>query len=84
MAIGLSVENVVTGIAEAFRREFEHDLRQRLLAVAEAEIEFIVKETADRVCVSVTAYHDRLNMGFNINQKVSIHDARTPKEPVHR
>lgn len=83
MALGLNVEAVVSGVADAFRREFEAELRERLLAVAEAEIEFIVKETADRVCVTVSSFFDQREYIHHVNQDVRITDARTSKEPVH-
>ncbi|ANH51085.1 hypothetical protein FDH02_gp09 [Pseudomonas phage VSW-3] len=84
MALGLNVEAVITGVADAFRREFESDLRSRLMAVAEAEIEFIVKETADRVCVSVSGFYNQLDKSYHLNQDVRITDARTSQKPVHR
>lgn len=83
MAFGLNLDALVQGAADAFRREFEDNLRSRLMAEMEQEIEFIVKETADRVCVNVTAYYERVDKSFHLHQHVRLTDARTSQKPVH-
>lgn len=86
MALGLTptsmIDGVLEGVTDSFRREFEAELRSRLLAVAEAEIEFIVKETADRVQVGVDAFFSQRDKCWHINQQVRITDARTSQKPV--
>ena len=52
----MDAEVIVKLAAQEFRAEFESNLRQRLLDVATAEIEQIVREVADRVFVTVDMY----------------------------
>lgn len=65
-------EAIVTTAGELFRREFENTLRQQLLDVATAEIEFVVKAVADRVLTQTCMYYRQEMMGQVLEQRIII------------
>lgn len=73
----MKTEHILQAATEAFRYEFEAELRQRLLDVATAEIEQIVRAVSKSVTTTISLEYNTLERSHSMDYRVKI-NARTP------
>lgn len=73
----MKTEHILRAAAESFQYEFEAELRQRLLDVATAEIEQIVRAVSKSVTATICAEYNSLDRTHSLDYRVNI-NARTP------
>lgn len=65
-------EHVVMAAADSFRHEFEASLRAKLLDIATAEIEHIVREVSRKVTTQVSLEYSNMDRAYSMDYRVKV------------
>jgi len=73
----MQTEYILQAAGDAFRKQFEQELRQKLLDIATAEIEQLVREVSASVSNQVGMHYECLDKSFHLTHNVRVTHART-------
>jgi uncharacterized OsmC-like protein len=59
-------EYIVTSAAAAFEQELRHELRTKLMALAQAEVEYTIDEVVKRMNTTTRCHENTLGFRFDV------------------